>query len=214
MQEATLLAETGREIGSAPTRRLRTAGQVPGVMYGKGGDAVSISVSAAGLRAILIESGGNAVVRLQVEGKEHLTLVKQLQRHPVRNTIDHVDFQLISASDTVHVEVPIHLIGEAELVSRGGGSVEQAIFHVHVHCSPVSIPQYLEADITDMEIGISLLAEALVVPEGVELDIELTQTIASAHLTRAALSDDETEGEEGEEGEGEGDSDAAEDSAE
>ncbi|MFV1991826.1 MAG: 50S ribosomal protein L25, partial [Acidimicrobiales bacterium] len=150
MQEATLLADPGRELGSASTRRLRKLGQVPGVLYGKGGDATTLSVPSAELRAILVEAGGNAVIRLNVGGEEHLTLVKDIQRHPVRNTIDHIDFQLVSMTDSVHVEVAIHLIGEAELVNHAGGVVEQAIFHVHVHCSPVSIPAFVEADISDM----------------------------------------------------------------
>jgi len=201
MQEATLVAETDRELGSASTRRLRKSGQVPGVLYGKGGDATSLSVPSTELRAILVEAGGNAVIRLQVGSDEHLTLVKDIQRHPVRNTIDHIDFQLVSVTDSVHVEVPIHLIGEAELVNHAGGVIEQAIFHVHVHCSPVAIPAFVEADVSEMELGVALTAAAIVLPDGVELDLEETQTIASAHLTRAAISEDEEEVEEDEEDE-------------
>jgi large subunit ribosomal protein L25 len=201
MQEATLVADSDRDLGSASSRRLRKEGQVPGVLYGKGGEATPLSVSSKELRAILLESGGNAVVRLQVAGEEHLALVKDIQRHPVAQSIDHIDFVLVSATDSVHVEVPIHLIGEAEAVGFAGGVVEQAIFHVHVHCSPVAIPAFVEADITGMELGVALTAAAIVLPEGVELDLDESQTIASAHLTRAAIADEVDETEEDEDGE-------------
>src|SRR5262245_62112490 len=94
--DVTLTVESARELGTRPSRRLRAAGKVPAVVYGQGNDPVSVAVEWPELRrAITTEAGLNALITLQVEGEEHLTIIKDLQRHPVKRNVVHVDFQII-----------------------------------------------------------------------------------------------------------------------
>src|SRR3982074_1581558 len=96
MAEITLLAEAGRPTGSRPSNRLRSAGRIPGVIYGHGTDPMAISGNGRHLRTALTPQAGlNALLSLQLDGKTHLTLAREIQRHPVRHTVTHVDFQIV-----------------------------------------------------------------------------------------------------------------------
>src|SRR5690606_33257893 len=110
--DVTLTAETGRDAGSRSSKRLRRAGRVPGVVYGLGADPVAVSVSWPELRrALTTEAGANALVTLEYDGRKDLTIVKDLQRHPVRREVLHVDFLRVDPDVTVDIEVPIVIVG-------------------------------------------------------------------------------------------------------
>ena len=114
MPETTLTAQTGREIGSSSTRRLRTEGKIPGVVYGHGTDPIPVAVVAREFQiAMSGEAGLNTLLSLQVDGTEHLTLARDIQHHPVRNTVTHVDFLIVRRDELISAEVPINLVGEA-----------------------------------------------------------------------------------------------------
>lgn len=210
MAEIVLAAETGRPTGSAASRRLRAEGKVPAVLYGSGVDAQSLAVSWRDLRAALTtEKGLNAVITLQVDGDDHMTIVKDLQRHPVRRDVLHVDFLAVSRDVAVQAEVPIVLEGEPTKVLQERGVVEQMLHALTIMAKPDSIPGSLTLDISDLEVGVTMTVGELTLPAGVTTDVEDDTPIATAQVTRAveaetAAAEGEEEGAEGEEGAGEG----------
>ncbi len=114
MAEISLVAEPGRATGSSESKRIRRAGRIPAVMYGHGIDALSVSVDAREFRhALSGDAGLNQLLSLEIDGKSHLTLARVLQRHPVRNTVVHIDFQVVRRDEIVAADVPIVLSGEA-----------------------------------------------------------------------------------------------------
>jgi len=189
MSEVTLTAEAGRETGSAPSRRLREEDRVPAVVYGSGQPATIITIDRADLRrAMTTEAGRNAIVNLQVTGGETCTaIVREVQRHPVRRTVLHVDFLKVDMSKPVDIEVPIILTGEAKAVTTNGGITEQRINTVRLRVSPSAIPVAVEVDITDMALDRSILVQDLVLPEGAITLSKPRQAVVTAELTRAAL---------------------------
>ena len=205
MSEVTLTAEAGRETGSGPSRRLREEDRVPAVVYGGGQPATTITIDRADLRrAMTTEAGRNAIVSLQINGGETCTaLVREIQRHPVRRTVLHVDFLKVDMSKPVDIEVPIILTGEAKAVTTNGGITEQRINTVRLRVSPSAIPVAVEVDITDMALDRSILVQDLVLPEGAITLSKPRQAVVTAELTRAALTaargggEDEAEAAEG-----------------
>jgi large subunit ribosomal protein L25 len=211
--DMTLTAETGRTIGSRPAGRLRADGKVPGVVYGLGADPVSVQVSWPELRkALTTEAGLNALITLSYEGRSDLTIVKDLQRDPVRREVLHIDFLRVDPDVAVEVEVPIVVIGEAKEVENAKGIAEQQLTSLTVKCKPNAIPGHFEVDITDLTIGSAITVADLQLPEGVVTEVDLSTPVVAGTATR--FTDEPTaaegEGEEGEEGEG-GDAAPAED---
>ena len=199
MSEVTLTASTGRETGTRPSRRLRHEGRIPAVLYGEGNDAVSVSVDRRELRrALSTDAGQNALITLTVDGSQYLTVVKELQRHPVRREVTHVDFLTVDPNAPIEVEIPIHLVGEAKEVTQNGGITEQRLMAVRVLVKPDSIPDGIDADITDLTLTTTIVAAALPMPAGVQLVTDPEQAIVTAELTRAAVTGrDEGEAAEG-----------------
>lgn len=205
MSEVKLTTRTGRDQGSRSSRRLRTEGRVPGVVYGLGADPVSVDVDRAELRrALTTDAGLNALLDLEVEGAVQLAVVKDVQRHPVRREVTHIDFLRVDADATIDVEVPIHMVGEASLVTQEDGIAELRLTSVVVNVKPKDIPDAFEVDISDMTLDRTITVADLDVPAGVTVVTDPEQVVVSAELTRAALVDEEAEAaEEGEELEGE-----------
>ena len=184
MQEVTLVAESGRALGSRPSRRLRAAGKVPGVVYGRGGEARTLAVDWHDLRAALARAGGHALVNLKLDGTETLAIVQEIQRDPVRLRVDHVDFLEVDPEAEISVEVPIVLHGTAEQVRKFGGVVEQTVSSTWVRTTPRNIPQELSADVTRMEIDQMLHLADLDVPPGLEVALDPEEPIAVARKSR------------------------------
>ena len=207
MSEVTLTASTGRETGTRPSRRHRREGLIPGVVYGEGKDATVLSVDRKELRrALSTDAGQNALISLTVDGTTYLTVVKELQRHPVRREVTHVDFLTVDPDAAIEVEVPIHLVGEAKEVSQNGGITEQRLMALKVLVKPGAIPDGIDADITDLTLTTTITAADLVLPAGVELVTDPEQAVVTAELTRAAV----TARNEGDDSEGgDGDAEAA-----
>jgi large subunit ribosomal protein L25 len=188
MSEVTLTAESGRATGTGPSRRLRRSGRVPAVVYGGGSEALSISVDRGELRrALSTGAGQNALITLTVDGRKMITVVRELQRHPVRREVTHVDFLTVDPSAPIEVEVPVRLTGEAKQVTSNGGLTEQRISVLKVKVRPDSIPDVIEVDISDMTLDRSILVKDLVLPDGVEATSNPQQAVVTAALTRAAV---------------------------
>ncbi|HWC39483.1 MAG TPA: 50S ribosomal protein L25, partial [Acidimicrobiales bacterium] len=173
MPEIPIAAEAGRPVGSASSRRLRSAGKIPAVVYGHGVDALPVAVDAKDLRAALTTDAGlNALLALKVDGATHLTMAKVVQRHPVRGTVAHVDFQIVRRDEVVTAEVPIVLVGEATLVHRDDGHVDHQLFTIAVHAVPGRIPNAVEVDISDLTIGQTIRVGELALPQGVTTEVD------------------------------------------
>ena len=195
--QVTLTAEAREGRGKGEGRRLRRTGRVPAVAYGAGLDATPVSVDALELyHALRTEAGLNALIRLEVDGATHLTLARQLQRHPVRREIMHVDFVVVDRARKVTVDIPIHLTGEAPGADEGG-VVDQVRFDVPVEVLPLEVPDSLQLDISDMQVGDVKRLGDLDLPEGAELLDDLDYVIASVYIPQAEVP--ETEVAEGEE---------------
>lgn len=154
MEQVTLRGYTGRAHGSRESRRLRREGAVPGVVYGHGLEAVSVAVDRRDLHAALhTEAGLNALINLQVNGDEYLTVAREVQRHPVRGDIIHLDFIRISLDEPIEAEVPVEFIGIPVGVREAKGIVETPHASVMVSALPTAIPSHITVDITDLRIG-------------------------------------------------------------
>jgi large subunit ribosomal protein L25 len=205
--DITLVAETGRTTGSAASRRLRADGKIPAVLYGRGADPVALTVDWRDLRsALTTDKGLNALLTLKVESKRTTALVKELQRHPVRRDVLHVDFLAVDVDVVISTDVPIVLEGEATLVIREQGVVDQVMNAIVVQAKPQDIPGHLSIDVSELEIGHTITVADLQLPPGVATEVDLEETVVTAQLTSLALAEEEeAEAEEGEEGvEGEG----------
>jgi large subunit ribosomal protein L25 len=173
MAEITLVAETGRPTGSAPARRLRAEGRIPAVIYGEGVAPQAVSVVARDLRAALsTDAGLNVVLSLRVGPARYVAMARELQRHPVRGTVQHVDFQVVDPDQTITAEVPVIAVGDPVMLHRADGILDQQLFHLVVRARPGDIPNQFELDVTDLGVGQSLRVDDLVLPDGVTTDVD------------------------------------------
>lgn len=187
MNEVSLVADVGRVKGSAEARRLRIAGKVPGVLYGHGVDPLSLAVGSRELRAALTSDAGlNALISLEVDGQRHLAMARQLQKHPVRRTIDHIDFVIVRRDEIVSAEVNVHLVGEALEIEHADGLVEQQLFSLVVHATPGDIPNTIEVDITSLSIGEAIRVGDLKLPSGVTTEVDPEETVVAGQASRTA----------------------------
>jgi large subunit ribosomal protein L25 len=158
---------------------LRADGRVPATVYGLGSDAVSVSVDWRELRsALTTDAGVNALINLEIDGHaKELTIVKDLQRHPIRRSVLHVDFLRVSRDVAIEVDVPIVLHGEAEEIMRNDGVVDHLLFQLTVRAKPGAIPNELSVDISALAINEAIRVGDLTLPPGVETDADPEEPI-------------------------------------
>jgi len=188
MEEILLTANTTREIGSSSSRRVRKDGVVPGVLYGLNEESISLSVAWPDLRrALTTDSGVNAIIQLEIDGKKQMTIVKDIQRHPVKRDVLHVDFLRIDPDKNVTVDIPLVMIGEAREVSAADGMVDQNMFSLTVSAPPDRIPTEIEVDISALTVGDAVRVGDLNLPEGVTSENDPEDPIAAGMITRSTL---------------------------
>ena len=181
MAEIKLTATTGRELGNGPSRRIRAEGKVPGVVYGLDADPIPVTVEWRPLRAALTTDAGlNALINLDIDGDVALTIIKEMQRHPIRGDVMHLDFLRVSADALISVEVPVNMIGEAEAVDLEDGTVDHLLFHLTINAKPADIPNEIVVDISDLKIGDAIRVEDLVMPAGVTTDVDGDEVVITA----------------------------------
>jgi large subunit ribosomal protein L25 len=186
--DVTLTAETGRALGSRSSRRLLRDGKVPGVVYGLEQDTVPVAVAWPDLRAALTtEAGLNALITLDVDGSEDLTIIKDLQRDPVRRDVVHVDFLRVSRDVEILVEVPIVLEGHAEKAEREDGTVAHLLFNLALYAKPGSIPNEIVIDVSDMEVGDAIRVGDLNLPSGARTEVDEEEVIVTAQISRETI---------------------------
>ncbi len=188
MAEVALSAAVRRTQGSADSRRLRAAGKIPGVLYGHGTEPTPLAVEGRSLRlALNTEAGLNALIQLDLEGTKHLALARDIQRHPVRNTVSHVDFQVVGRNEMMSVDINLTFVGEADAVTKNGGVVEQLLQSLAVQATPTNIPNGIEIDISDLELDGAIRVKDIKLPSGVTTSLDPEEPIVVAKATRAEL---------------------------
>ncbi|HWJ98099.1 MAG TPA: 50S ribosomal protein L25 [Acidimicrobiales bacterium] len=182
MAEINLKATTGRELGSGPSKRIRAEGNVPGVVYGLDADPIPVTVEWRPLReALTTDAGLNALIDLEVDGDVALTVVKELQRHPIRGNVLHIDFLRVSADAEITVEVPIVLEGEAKSVLSDGGTVDQLLYALSINAKPADIPNEVTVDISGLEINGSIHVSDIALPAGVSTDVDPEESVVAGN---------------------------------
>lgn len=185
---ATLTAVAGRATGSASSRRLRAEDRIPGVLYGHGMTPVSLSVARRDLRVALSgPAGANTVLSLSVDGSTFNAVVKELQRHPVKRTVSHVDFIQVNLNEEITVHVPVHLTGNAKAVLSAGGLVDPAVDSIEVRTTPTNIPNEILIDISDMETDSVIRLSDIKLPSGVVATGDADMPVVTVLMSRAAV---------------------------
>ena len=203
MSDSVLIAEAGRTTGSAESRRIRREDRIPAVVYGKGMEPISITIDRRDLRLALSGGAGmNTILDLTVDGTVYPSIVKEMQRHPVRRTVAHVDFIQIDLSQEITVSVPVRLEGEAKQVAMNNGLVDQQMMEIQVRTTPRNIPDELVIDINDMTNDTVITVADVALPSGVVAISAEDQTVVTVVTLRVAAdepaaAEDAAEGEEG-----------------
>ena len=184
---AKLSAERREGQGKEAARKLRDAGRVPAVLYGKETDTLNISLDAHEaellFQAISVE---NTIVGLEIDGEKApvSTLIREIQVHPYRPQIFHVDFYRIREGERLEVEVPVNLNGVPEGVRTSGGILQQVVHQVRVKCLPTMIPESIEIDVNGLGLGDSVHVSDLRLGEGVEILMDADQTICAVVMPK------------------------------
>ena len=174
------LGGTRREkLGKGGARKARAAGHIPGVLYGHGQEPVPVSVQAREFDlALRSHKGGNPIVNLSVGGGEYTALIRAVQYDPLTHDVLHLDFQHISLTETIEVQVAVHLTGLPVGVKDGGGILETILREIDVRCLPTAIPPVIEVDVSHLNIGDSVHVREITVPNVTILN-EGAETIAT-----------------------------------
>ncbi len=165
--EVTLKAKARSEMGKGPARRARAAGRLPAVLYGASVEPTALMVDLKEMsQALHTEAGSNVLINLELDSNQYLTVPREIQRHPVRGTLLHVDFLSVARDVKIGAEVPVLVTGESHGVKEGG-QIDQHIHELKIEALPSDIPGSIEVDITELGIGQSLKVSDLALPNGV-----------------------------------------------
>ncbi len=188
-----LNAESRSDMGKGASRRLRHAGKVPAILYGAGKEPTPITLTHNEVfHQIENEAFFSHILTIKLDGKDESAIIKDLQRHPSRPVVLHMDLQRVSATEKIRVHVPLHFINEDQSPGvREGGLVTHSLTEVEVACLPKDLPEYIEVDLGELDLNAIYHLSDIAMPTGTEL-VELAhgeghdQAVASVHLPRAA----------------------------
>ena len=188
MASATLGAEMRTDSGKGVARKLRAAGRVPGVIYGHAREPQSLSLVARDLDKLLSQIAvSSTVVELSLGGATTKTLIREIQRHPFKKVVLHVDFQELVAGEKVTVNVPLVYVGIPDGVRLSGALLEQIMHSVEVFADPATIPNHIDVDVSHLAMGHSLHVRDIKVPEGVEVLSDEDATMCAVIAPRAVV---------------------------
>jgi large subunit ribosomal protein L25 len=174
--------------GKGAARQLRSRGQVPAVIYGRGRDPLALSLNARDLDKLLCHiQAESTVIEVTVDGQTAKTLIREIQRHPIKRQILHVDFQALVAGEKVTVSIPIVLNGIPEGVKLEGGVLDQTLRELEIEVDPSNIPDHVELDVANMVIGDSLHVSDIKVPDGVTIIDDPETSVAVLAAPRAVI---------------------------
>lgn len=198
-KNATLSAEKRTETGKGAARQLRAAGRIPAVVYGQGDEGISVSLDAHEADLLFHRiSVDNTIVNVEVDGEKAPipTLIREIQTHPFKADILHVDFYRIQEGVEVEVEVPVHTEGTPVGVKDSGGVLQLVIHDLPVACIPSKIPDQIVIDVSGLDIGDAIHVYDIDLPEGVRVLVDEERTLATVNLPRQEIEEDEEEGDE------------------
>lgn len=181
---ATLRSDTGKGVA----RTLRREGQIPGVIYGHKREAQPLAIPTRELEKLLQHiSADNTVIELSLDGSTTRTLIREIQRHPFKRQILHVDFQELIAGEKVTVRVPLVLVGVPEGVRLGGGLLDHTLRELTLLVDPANIPNHVDVDVAALQLGDSVHVRDLVLPSGVEVQDDEDASVCVVATPRAAV---------------------------
>lgn len=187
MATASLSASARTNAGKGVARSLRLAGRIPAVIYGHARESLGLSLDARELGRLLEHvSAETTVIELSVDGTTSSTLIREIQRHPVKRAIIHVDFQELVAGEKVTVNIPIVLIGTPAGVRLNAGIMSQVMSELEVLVDPANIPSRIEVDVTELNIGSSVHVGDLTIPEGLEVLADASDTVVTVSAPKEA----------------------------
>ena len=193
-------AQPRSDMGKGASRRLRHAGLVPGILYGAHKDPEMISlVHSDLLQHLENEAFYSHILTVKVGKRAEKVILKDIQRHPAKPFVQHVDFQRVSAKEKIKTHVPIHFVAEEKAPGvKMGGMVSHHIADVEVTCLPKDLPEFVEVDMSRMELGDTVLLSGIVLPKGVEIPVlaqgdEYDLPVVSIHTGHAAPEEEEEE---------------------
>jgi large subunit ribosomal protein L25 len=210
METFEIIAEPREDMGKGASRRLRREGKVPGIVYGAKKDAVSIMVKQNEISHHLEdEAFYSHILTLQVGKAKEKVVLKDLQRHPYKPVILHLDLLRVDENETLTMRVPLHFLNEDICigVKEGGGVVSHVMTDLEIVCLPKDLPEYIEVDMAEIDLGVGIHLTDLKLPEGSEIAALLhggdaAQIVATVHIPKVIVEvEDELEAEAGEEAE-------------
>lgn len=166
MKEITITASPRQSGGKGFARRVRIAGNIPGVVYGPETQPSAIAVSEREFRTALKTAGGvhGSIFTLNVDGRQSKVIVREIQRDPLTSRVTHIDFHAISMNKPIHIEIPINFTGIAKGVKSEGGIMQVVMRDIEIACLPVNIPEHFEVDVSELGIGDSIHVRNLAIP--------------------------------------------------
>jgi large subunit ribosomal protein L25 len=203
-----IIAESRTDVGKGASRRLRRTGKIPGVIYGSGREPQSLTLLHSELMHHLEnEAFYSHILTVTLDGQPQKAVLKDLQRHPAKPKVQHVDFLRVGDNDVIRMHVPLHFVNEDVSIGvKAGGLVSHLLTAVDVTCKAKDLPEYLEMDLANLQVGESLHLSDIVLPEGVQISTLVQGAdhdlpVASIHAPKGGGDTDAAEAGTGEEGE-------------
>lgn len=185
---ANLNASVRTETGKGAARKIRQAGDFPAVIYGHGREPQSLRLNARETDKLLTRISTSAtVIELNIDGKVARTLIREVQRHPFKRTIVHIDFQELVAGETISVRCPIVYIGTPEGVRLEGGILDQVMHELHIEADPSNIPNHIDVDVSGIKLGKSMHVSDLKLPAGIKVMDDPGATICVVAVSKAGV---------------------------
>lgn len=189
---ATITAQTRDEIGKGAARTARRGGRVPGILYGHGEESMALSVDARELQKLVSTiSVDNTIVDLDMDGESYKVLIRELQKHPFRDEFLHIDFFHVTMDEKIHVEIPILLTGVSTGVKNKGGVLDHQLRELEVYCLPGNIPEKVEIDVSELDIGDSVHVGDITLPD-IEILTDLDRSVVAV-LAPTVIEEEEEE---------------------
>lgn len=188
MASAKLDATLRSESGKGASRKIRMAGNIPGVIYGHGRQPQSLTVNGRETERLLQHiAAGSTVIELNLNSTVSRTLIREIQRHPFKRTILHIDFQELVAGETVSVRCPIVYVGTPDGVRHDGGILDQIMHELLIEVDPSSIPNHIDVDVTSLKVGQSMHVSDLNLPAGIKVADDPSQTVCVVQQPKTAV---------------------------
>jgi large subunit ribosomal protein L25 len=188
MATVSLAAKARGTLGTGNARKLRQAGEVPAVIYGHSRDAQALTINSREIEKLLQQiAGTSTVIELTVDGKVARTLIREIQRHPFKRSVLHVDFQELVAGEKVTLRVPLRFHGTPVGVRESGGILEETMHQISLRVDPATIPDHIDVDVSAIQIGHSIHIRDLNLPAGAEVMDDEDAPVAIVSAPRAVV---------------------------